>query len=72
MLFREHYRISIGYLWAFCGFGVSNICVSIYNSNTESRHLGYFVPNAAPIYEQNAGRIFESVTVCYQFTIMPS
>ena len=27
--FRDHDRRSVGLLWAFCGFSVSNICASI-------------------------------------------
>ena len=27
--FRDHHRRSVGLLWAFCGFSVSNICASI-------------------------------------------
>ena len=27
--FRDHHRRSLGHLWAFCGFSVSNICASI-------------------------------------------
>ena len=27
--FRDHHRRSLGHLWAFCGFSVSNICAFI-------------------------------------------
>ena len=37
----DHYRRSLGLLWAFCGFSVSNICASIIMLQKSSARKGF-------------------------------